>query len=305
MLPYIVNRILQGLLTTAVALSVIFFLVRLTGDPSLTLLPIDATNEQIKILRESLGLDRPVYEQLFLYFKNILSGDFGRSYATLRPISSELGMRLLNTGQLVLVATVFGILPALPLGVLAASKRGTLLEPFVKFIAFMGMSLPAFWVGILLIIVFAQTLHWLPAGGMSGLKSLLLPGFTLSLIMLAGVVRLLRSSMLDTLDTEYIKLAYSKGVSRRDIIWKHALRNALIPVVTFAAMWIAIFMTGTIVVETVFSWPGLGRWVYQGLLQRDFPVVQAVIIVLLMITIAINLLVDILYSYLDPRIRLN
>ncbi|MFC2065894.1 ABC transporter permease [Chloroflexota bacterium] len=305
MAAYIVRRSLQGLITVFIVLIAIFLLVRLTGDPSLILLPIDAAPEEIQQLRESLGLDKPIYVQLVLYLRDIATGNFGNSFATFVPIMDELPTRLFNTAQLVFLDTLLTIAVAVPLGVLAATRRGTSMETGIKILAFLGMSTPHFWLAIVMILLFAVVLGWMPAGGMGTPRHIILPVCTMTLIHMAGIVRLLRSGMVDTLDADYVKLAYSKGVSYRNIVWKHAFRNALIPVMTYGGQSIAIHMTGTIVVETVYSWPGIGRWIYTSMLIRDFPVIQACILSMVLITIFINLVVDICYSYVDPRIHLK
>ena len=195
------------------------------------------------------------------------------------------------------------ILLAFPLGVLAAVKKGTALDTLANLVAVLGQSLPQFWVGIVLIQVFAVHLRWLPVAGIGSAAHYVLPAFTLGWFLVAGIMRLLRSSMLDTLDSEFVKMARIKGVPWCRVLWKHALRNALIPVLTFSAIYIAILITGAILVETVFAWPGIGQLVYQGIVFRDFPVIQAVVLLTAGIVVITNLLVDITYAYVDPRIR--
>ena len=198
---------------------------------------------------------------------------------------------------------MFILVTAIPLGVIAAVKKGTIIDSGAKLVAVLGQSLPSFWLGIILIEIFAVQLDLLPTQGMGGISHYILPAFTLSLFLIAGVMRLLRSSMLDVLDSEYIKLARVKGLSESWVIWKHALRNSLIAVVTFGGTYIAALITLAILVEVVFAWPGLGRLVFNGIINRDFPLVQTLVILTGALVIFVNLLVDILYAYLDPRVR--
>jgi len=211
----------------------------------------------------------------------------------------------LNTLKLAVVAVIISIIVALPLGVIAAVKRFTVIESSIGVFAVFGMSVPGFWMGIILIELVAVRLGLVPAGGMSGPSSYILPAITMSTLLIAGLVRLLRSSMIDTLDSDFVRFARMKGVRKRPLIWKHALRNALLPVLGFAGVQIAMFLTGSVVVETVFAWPGLGRLMYSALIERDLPVVQGCVTLFVFFAIFINLLVDILSSYLDPRIRLG
>ncbi|HZC03781.1 MAG TPA: ABC transporter permease, partial [Gammaproteobacteria bacterium] len=205
--------------------------------------------------------------------------------------------------KLALVSMVITIALAFPLGVLAAVRKGTPIDTFANLIAVLGQSLPQFWVGIVLIQIFAVHLRWLPVAGTGSFWHYILPGFTLGWFLVAGIMRLLRSSMLDVLDSEFIKLARIKGVSEGGVIWKHALKNAFIPVLTFAAIYLAILITGAILVETVFAWPGIGQLIFQGIVYRDFPVIQAVVMLTALIVVTVNFVVDIIYAYVDPRIR--
>lgn len=299
----ILSRLVQALLTMFVVLVIIFATLRSTGDPTAILLPIDAPREHVDKLRTKLGLDQPVHIQFGMFLSQVVRGDLDNSWVTNQPVAYEIGTRLPNTLKLAGVALLIAVVLVFPLGVLAAVKRGTAWETAANVLAALGQAAPSFWLGIVLIHVFAVELRWLPSGGMGGISTYVLPALTLALLIMGGLVRLLRSSMIDVLDAEFIKFARTKGVSETVIIWKHALRNALIGVVTFGALLAAQFMTGAIVVETVFAWPGLGRLLYERLSARDFPVVQGLIILFVGITVLLNLIVDILYSYIDPRIR--
>src|SRR5262249_26595917 len=230
-------------------------------------------------------------------------GDFGTPVRARRPVSELIGERLPNSLRLAAFAMAVSIALAFPLGVMAAVKKGTAVDRAAQVIAVLGQSLPTFWVAIVLVEFVAGRLQWLPAGGNDGLASYVLPGFTLGWFVVAGMMRLLRSSMLEVLDSDYVKLARVKGVAERRVVWQHALRNALIPVVTFAGIYFAVLVTTAIVVETVFAWPGLGRLAYEGITARDFPVIQAVVLTTAAIVAVVNLGVDCLYAVIDPRIR--
>jgi ABC-type dipeptide/oligopeptide/nickel transport system permease component len=301
---YVLKRILQSLLTLLVLSVIIFIVCRLTGDPVVLMLPDDASYEDVVQLRTALGLDRPLPVQYWRFLKNAVQGDFGRSIKGQVPVLDLIKDRFPNSIKLGLVSLLITIVLAFPLGVMAAVKKGTAVDTLANLIAVLGQSLPQFWVGIVLIQVFAVHLRWLPVAGTGSFWHYILPGFTLGWFLVAGIMRLLRSSMLDVLDSEFVKLARIKGVPGWSVVWKHALKNAIMPVLTFAAIYLAILITGAILVETVFAWPGLGQLIYQGIVYRDFPVIQAVVLLTAVIVVSINLIVDITYAYLDPRIRL-
>jgi ABC-type dipeptide/oligopeptide/nickel transport system permease component len=301
---YVLKRILQSLLTLLVLSVIIFIVCRLTGDPVVLMLPDDASYEDVVQLRTALGLDRPLPVQYWRFLKNAVQGDFGRSIKGQVPVLDLIKDRFPNSIKLGLVSLLITIVLAFPLGVIAAVKKGTAVDTLANLIAVLGQSLPQFWVGIVLIQVFAVHLRWLPVAGTGSFWHYILPGFTLGWFLVAGIMRLLRSSMLDVLDSEFVKLARIKGVPGWSVVWKHALKNAIMPVLTFAAIYLAILITGAILVETVFAWPGLGQLIYQGIVYRDFPVIQAVVLLTAVIVVSINLIVDITYAYLDPRIRL-
>jgi ABC-type dipeptide/oligopeptide/nickel transport system permease component len=302
---YVLKRIFQSLLTLLVLSLLIFIVCRLTGDPVLLMLPDDASPEDVAQLRTALGLDRPLPVQYGLFLRSALQGDFGRSIKGQVPVLDLIRDRFPNSIRLGLVSLLITIVLAFPLGVIAAVKKGTAVDTLANLIAVLGQSLPQFWVGIVLIQVFAVYLRWLPVAGTGSLWHYILPGFTLGWFLVAGIMRLLRSSMLDVLDSEFVKLARIKGVSEWSVIWKHALKNAVMPVLTFAAIYLAILITGAILVETVFAWPGIGQLIYQGIVYRDFPVIQAVVLLTAVIVVSVNFIVDIVYAYLDPRIRLH
>lgn len=300
---FIIQRFLQAIVALLILSVLIFGMVRLTGDPTLLMLPEDATAEDIAILQRALGLDRPLPVQYWVFISSAIQGDFGRSVKGQLPVGEIIKERLPYSIRLGAASFLVTLVIALPLGVLAAVNKGSLLDTVAQIIAVLGQSMPMFWVGIVLIQIFAVYLRLLPSGGTGSLAHYVLPAFTLGWWLVAGIMRLLRSSLLETLDGEFIKLARIKGLSEVRVIWKHALRNALIPVVTFGGIYMAILITASILVETVFAWPGVGRLVYESIVFRDFPVVQAVVMMMAGFVIVTSLVVDILYAYLDPRIR--
>ncbi len=303
MQQYILRRSFQSIIALFLLSIIVFGVVRLTGDPSYLLIDESASEEQRLEIRRGLGLDRPFIVQYGIFIGNFLQGDLGRSVRGRTPVKDLLADRLLPSVKLAGFAILIVLFTAVPLGVIAAVKKGTVVDSIAKLVAVLGQSLPSFWLGIILIEIFAVQLELLPAQGMGGISHYILPSFTLSLFLVAGVMRLLRSSMLDVLDSEYINMARVKGLSESRVIWKHALKNSLISVVTFGGTYVAALITLAILVEVVFAWPGLGRMVFNGIINRDFPVVQSLVILTGALVIAVNLLVDILYAYLDPRVR--
>jgi peptide/nickel transport system permease protein len=283
---------------------IVFLLGRLTGDPVSILLSQYSTEEDRIRITEQLGLNRPVLEQYGIFIFNALKGDLGKSVAgDNRPALTLILERFPASLKLALVALIISILIGIPLGVLSAVKRGSFLDALARLVALLGQSLPAFWLGIVLMYFFSVKLRLLPTSGYGGIRHFILPAATMGLFTVAAVTRLTRSSMLEVLDSEYIKLARIKGVSEAIVIWKHALRNSLIPVITFMGTFFATMITGAVVIETVFSWPGIGRLAYESILNRDFPVMQGVILFMTTLYIMANLIVDILYAWVDPRIR--
>jgi peptide/nickel transport system permease protein len=295
--------VLQSVLALLAISMLVFCMSRMTGDPVMLMLPDDASPEDIAQLRHALGLDRPLPVQYWVFLSRAVQGDFGRSIKGQMPVVDMLKERLPNSLKLGGVALGIAVLLAFPLGVVAAVHKGTALDTMANMVAVLGQSLPQFWVGIVLIQIFAVRLRWLPVAGVGSVWHYVLPAFTLGWFVVAGMMRLLRSSMLDILGSEFVKLARIKGMPEGTVVWKHALRNAMIPVLTFGAIYLAALITGAILVETVFAWPGIGQLIYQGIVFRDFPVVQAVVLLTAGLVTSVNLLVDILYAYLDPRIR--
>jgi peptide/nickel transport system permease protein len=301
---FVLARLLQSLVTLAILSIVVFVLARATGDPLHLILPMSATQEDYDEARRYLGLDRPYVEQYFSFVGKAISGDFGTSLRARKPVMELIRERLPNSLKLAVFAMGISLAMAFPLGVMAAVKKGTGIDRTAQVIAVLGQSLPTFWLAIILVEFVSGRLQWLPAAGNdAGLTSYILPGFTLGWFVVAGMMRLLRSSMLEVLDSDYVKLARVKGVVERRVVWMHALKNALIPVITFAGIYFAILVTTAIVVETVFAWPGLGRLAYEGISSRDFPVIQAVVLTTAAIVAGVSLCVDCLYAVIDPRIR--
>lgn len=303
MVPYLVGRVLQALLSMLVVISIVFVLTRLSGNPVHLLLDVNATQRDLEILTRHLGLDQPLPVQYGLYVKNIALGDFGKSVLTRRPVTEHIWERLPATVELGFVAMFLSVLIGVPIGVYSAVRRGGTLDGGARVFAVLGQSMPPFWLGLMLILLFGVVLGLLPAGGRGGPQHLILPAFTLGYFTSAAIMRLTRSSMLEVLGTDYIKFARLKGLHEQIVLWKHGLKNALLPVITFAVMLFVQFLGGAVVTETVFAWPGLGRLLLESIATRDYPIVQAGVLVLSALYLTGNLLVDVLYSYLNPRIR--
>ena len=301
---YISRRLIQMMIALFLMSVIVFLLGRLTGDPVSMLLSQYSTEEDRVRITEQLGLNKPVLEQYGIFMFNALKGDLGKSVAgDNRPALALILERFPASLKLALVALFISILIGIPLGVLSAVKRGSFVDALARLLALLGQSLPAFWLGIVLMYFFSVKLRLLPTSGYGGIQHFILPAATMGLFTVAAVTRLTRSSMLEVLDSEYIKLARIKGVSEAIVIWKHALRNSLMPVITFMGTFFATMITGAVVIETVFSWPGIGRLAYESILNRDFPVMQGVILFMTTLYILANLIVDVLYAWVDPRIR--
>jgi peptide/nickel transport system permease protein len=300
---YLAGRVAQTLLSMLVVISIVFVLTRMSGNPVNLLLDVNATQRDHEILMRHLGLDRPLAVQYGIYVTNILHGDFGTSVLTRRPVTEHIWERLPATVELGVVAMLLSVLIGVPLGMYSAVRRGGLLDVGARVFSVLGQSMPTFWLGLMLILFFAVLLGVLPAGGRGGLSHLLLPAFTLGYFTSAAILRLTRSSMLEVLGSDYIKFARLKGLHEQVVLWKHGLKNALLPVITFAVLLFVQFLGGAVVTETVFAWPGLGRLILESITTRDYPIVQAGVLVLSALYLAGNLFVDLLYGYLNPRIR--
>ena len=305
MTAYIARRLVQAVFVIFGVSVVVFTVTHLTGDPALLMVPPDATAEMVERVRREMGFDQPIYVQYARYLGGVLQGDFGMSLRHQRPTLSLLADRLPATIQLAVVAQLIAIVLALPLGIFAALKRNTVFDGLAMGLAVIGQSVPLFWVGLMLSLVFAVNLRLLPVSGYGEWSHLVLPAITLSLFPLARTARLTRSAMLEVIGQEYITTARAKGLPEFLVLNRHALRNALLPVVTMIALDFGILLGGAVVTETVFAWPGVGRLTVQAIATRDYPLVQASVFLLSVIFVLINLVTDLFYTYLDPRVRLT
>ena len=305
MFRYLIRRLFQAALTIFGVLTVAFFLVRLSGDPLALLLPETATAVEIEALRAALGLDRPLWVQYTVFMTNAVQGDFGNSLRLEVSALSLVLERLPATLELALTSFVLGITLAFA-GALAMRLSGSpRLRAILLWAAFIRQAIPVFWFGLLMIIVFSVTLRWLPSVGRGSIEHLILPVLTLSTFEIALYLRLLDAAFGEQERQDYVRTAYAKGQTRVQIVLRHMLPNALLPLVTIAGINLGILLGGTVVTETVFSWPGMGRLIVQAVTQRDYPVVLAGVVVASFLFIAINFIVDMLYGILDPRIRLK
>jgi peptide/nickel transport system permease protein len=304
MLLFILRRLGQGLITILILTVIVFGMSRLTGDPLNLLLPVDATQEQRDFLAKQLGLDRPLYEQFLVYLGGLLRGDLGNSLANNEPVLATFLERFPNTLSLIVPAFILAWCIGVPLAVVAATTRSAFLRQAINVLSTVGMAVPLFWLAIVLIIIFAVRLQVLPSSRMGGIDHYILPIICLTVFLLAGIVRLVRSSMQTSMGSEFIKLARIKGVSERGVIWGHALRNSLTAGLAFLGVYFSVLITGSIVIEKVFAWPGVGRLIYDGIVARDYPVVQGVILLSALLVVVVNLFFDILQAVIDPRIRL-
>ena len=300
---YIMLRVIQALFTLWILSIAVFLSVHLSGDAAVLLLGPEALDTDYEQIKKNLGLDRPLIVQYGDFLTDIVRGDFGRSHLMRRSARDVLLERLPATLQLAGAAFLLSVVVGVPLGIFSALKRDTLLDSFGKFFAILGIATPNFWIAIMLILLFGAILGWLPTYGRGGPDHFVLPAFVLGWSAMAGMVRLGRSSMLDVLDSEYVKFARVKGLAERLVVWKHALKNAVIPLLTFGGLTLAGLLNGSVAVEVVFAWPGIGRLMLEGITRRDFPIVQATIMAAGLFYIVTALLVDILYAYVNPRIR--
>ncbi len=305
MKQYIARRVGYSLLSLFLLSLTIFLFIRVTGDPTTLLLEPGASEEDIVNMRHQFGLDQPLWVQYGLFVKSFLTGDLGTSFYYRTPVLDLYFERLPNSLLLASVAMVLSLLIGIPSGVLAAVRVGGFWDSAGKVFTLLGLSLPSFFIGLVLILFFTVYLGWLPSSGSGTAAHLIMPAFTLGWYFAAAHMRLTRSSMLEVLGSEYVKLARLKGLPEAMVIGKHAFKNALIPVITLAGINLVVMINVAVVVETVFAWPGIGRLLYEGVTFRDFPVVQAVVVIGGSMIIGVNLLVDILYALIDPRIRLE
>ena len=300
---FILRRMGQAIFTMFLLSLVVFLAVHVTGDPGVELVGRQATSEEIAQVRKNLGLDQPLPVQYGRFMKNISQGDFGNSWMTGRSARDMLLQRFPATLQLAGIGLVLTVGVGIPLGVLSAVKRDTFLDLFVKFFAVLGIAVPSFWIAIMLVLLFGAILGWLPTFGRGGPSHYILPAFVLGWGSMAGMLRLVRSSMLEVLDSDYVKFARVKGNSERMVIYKHALKNAVIPALTYGGLVLAWLINGSVVVEVVFAWPGIGQLALEAVQRRDHAVIEATVMAAGLAYILMALLVDILYAYANPRIR--
>ena len=287
-----------------VAISIVsFFFIRLSGDPVMLMLPADASRAAIEELRQTMGFNDPLYVQYGRFAAGVLTGDLGNSLYYHRPVLQLVLERLPASLELATAALVLALVVAVPIGIISAVWRGSIIDFLSMLGALFGLSMPHFWLGIMMILLFSVTLGWLPTSGRGGIEHLIMPALALGVSLLAMFARLTRSLMLEVLSLDYVRTARAKGLSEWMVVGKHALRNALVPLVTVAGLEFGFLLGGVVVIETVFAWPGLGRLVVQAIFNRDFPVVQAAVLVLACIFVLVNLIVDLLYGWLDPQIR--
>jgi ABC-type dipeptide/oligopeptide/nickel transport system permease component len=302
---YIIRRAYYSIITLVILSITIFAVVRMTGDPAVLMAEPGARPEDLERVREQWGLNRPWPVQYASFMHNVLRGELGKSFNYRLPVSELYLQRLPNSLQLALAATLISVLIGVPAGLLSAVRVNGLWDNVGKVLALLGLSIPGFWLGLVLILVFAVWLRWLPTSGSGDWRHLIMPSIALGWYFAASLLRLTRSSMLDVLRSEYIKLARLKGLPEALVIAMHAFKNALIPVFTLAGVNLVIMINAAVVIEVIFAWPGIGRLLFEGIFQRDFPLVQGVVIMAGFMIVGVNLLVDILYAVIDPRIRLT
>ncbi len=305
MKTYLARRLLQSLLVLFGVSFVVFFILHLTGDPALVLLPPDASAEDVQRFREAMGFNDPFIVQYGRFLSGALRGDFGQSVRHGEPAFNLVVERMPATFELAGAALGVALVLAIPAGIISAVRRNTMLDYVSTVVALLGQSMPTFWLGIMLILVFSVQFNLLPSSGRGGLGHLILPAITLGLFTTARITRLTRSGMLEALNQDYIRTARAKGVGGPPVIWKHALKNAAIPIVTIVGIELGTLLGGSVITETIFAWPGVGRLSVQAIYNRDYRVVQAAVFLLSTTFVLVNLVVDMLYTYLDPRIRLR
>ena len=305
MARFIARRIVTTVLSLLGVTILVFVLARIQGDPRALYVDDYTTQEEYEEWGRRLGLDKPIYHQYGIFLGHLLRGDFGRSQHQSRPVTDLVWPRVPASAQLAVAGLIVSVAIGVPFGVISAVSRGSIWDLAGRWFAALGVSLPVFWVGVMGILLFAVVLGWLPTSGRGGISHLIMPAVVVGWGSSAGQLRLTRSSMLDVLDSEYVKLARAKGVANWRVVWKHAFRNALIAPLTYAGLTLAGLMTGTIVVEVVFSWPGLGQLSLQAVRQSDYAVIQGVILVVTFFYLVASMVVDLLYAVVDPRIRIG
>jgi peptide/nickel transport system permease protein len=304
MLSYLIKRLLATIpVLIGISLLLFFMLRMLPGDPAQVLAGQMATPQEIENIRQQLGLDRPIYEQYAAYLSRLARFDLGRSARTQNPVTQEIWARLPNTLLLAVVAITLACLFGIPAGIISAVRPYSWIDYLVTVSALFGMSMPVFWLGLMLVVLFSVILKWLPAGGTGGWQNVVLPSITLAAFVVAFIARMTRSTMLETLSQDFTTTARSKGLQERVVVIKHAFKNAMIPIITVVGLQFGLLLGGAVLTETVFAWPGVGRLIVDSILARDYPVIQGSILIFGLLYIMVNLVVDLIYALVDPRIR--
>ena len=297
------SRILRSIAVVFGVVTIVFFMSRAVGDPVSRLAPIESTAEEIEQIKDKIGLNDPLIQQYGRFLVDTVQLKFGQSFRATRPATEVVSERLVATIQLGAAGLAVAFAVGIPLGIIAAVRRGGGIDIFSRVLALFGQAVPNFWLGLMLILFIAVSFDWLPTGGRVGFSSIILPAITLGSFPAAAVMRFTRASMLDTLQQDYIRTARAKGLAERAVLFKHALRNSMLAVITLLGLQVGSILSGAIVVETVFAWPGLGYLIIQSILATDYPVVQAAVLMTSVWIVFVNLVVDVSYSFIDPRIR--
>jgi len=305
MRQFMIRRTLYAIVTLFILSLTIFTVVRLTGDPVTLLAEPGARAEDLDRVRAEWGLDRPWPVQYGAFVKNVFTGQLGKSFNYEMPVSTLYFQRLPNSLELALAATLISFVIGIPAGIVSAVRVNSVWDNFGKIVALLGLSVPGFWLGLVMILVFSVWLRWLPTSGQGGWQHLIMPALALGWYFAASLLRLTRSSMLEVLRSEYVKLARLKGLPGYVVLALHAFKNALIPVLTLAGVNLVVMINAAVIIEVIFAWPGIGRLLYEGIFQRDFPLVQGIVMEAGIMIVLINLIIDLLYAYIDPRIRLS
>lgn len=301
---FLLNRAAQGVVVLFGVSAIVFFTLFLTGDPAALMMPPDASRAEIDAFREAMGFDQPLWKQYARFLVDVAQGDLGTSLRFQRPAMELVLERLPATALLAVAALAWSTAAGFVFGVVGAIRRDTWIDLLVRLIALLGQAIPVFWLGLLCILLFSLRLRWLPTSGIGGIEHLILPAISLGAYYMSAVTRLVRASLIEALAQDYVRTARAKGLSEWRVVVRHALRNALIPVVTVQGMYFAALLGGALITEIIFAWPGIGRLAVQAIQNRDFPLVQAVVLLAASVFVVANLLVDIAYASLNPRIRL-
>lgn len=300
----LMRRLLQMPIILLGVLICVFLIIQISpGDPAVKMAGPSATPEQIELIREEMGLNEPVLTQFADYLKNILHGDFGKSYVLKTNVSDSIFTAFMNTLYLVIIARIWSVLAAIPLGIVAAIKQNTWIDKISMNIALLGVSIPEFWLALMLMLILSFNLGWLPFSGMGGIEHLILPAFMLGMPQLASIARMTRSEMLEVLRQDYIRTARAKGLREKVVIYKHALKNASLPLITIIGTQTGYMLSGSVVIETIFAWPGLGRYSINAIIGCDYPAIQASVLLFALLFLVVNLIVDLTLSVVDPRIK--